>query len=253
MPKVVVVVPCYNEERRLDADQVLTLLHDPSVHLLFVDDGSRDGTRALLTSIAASHPERVAVLALEKNSGKAEAVRRGLLDGLERGATIVGYLDADLATPPEEMQRMLDEMRRTGAKVVLGARVRLLGRAVERHAMRHYLGRVFATLASLVLRLNVYDTQCGAKLLSDGPALRFALESPFHSRWAFDVELFKRLLLAPVEAMRPEQFLETPLVVWRDKAGSKLTSAAMLKAGLDLLRIALLTREDFVKKTELES
>ncbi len=252
MSTVVIVVPCYNEESRLEPPQLLTLLNDPSVRLLFVDDGSKDGTRRLLDSLAEAHPTGVSVLALEHNSGKAEAVRRGLLAGLAAGASVVGYLDADLATPPNEMQRMLAEMRATDAKVVLGARVRLLGRSVERHATRHYLGRIFATVASWVLQLNVYDTQCGAKLLADGPALRFALKVPFRSRWAFDVELIKRLLLAPADALREEHFLEFPLMVWRDKAGSKLSSGAMVKAGLDLLRIALEQREDLQRRAELE-
>ena len=58
---------------------------------------------------------------------------------------------------------------------------------------RHYVGRLFATASSLILDMTVYDTQCGAKVLRAGPALRAALATPFHSRWAFDVELLGRL------------------------------------------------------------
>jgi len=124
-------------------------------------------------------------------------------------------------------------------QVVLGSRVARMGAEILRHPMRHYLGRVFATAASLVLGAVVYDTQCGAKCFRDSPALRSALGRPFLSRWAFDVELLGRLLtgepgVAPLDA---SAFVEVPLLRWRDVAGSKLRARAMVGAVIDLVRI----------------
>jgi dolichyl-phosphate beta-glucosyltransferase len=167
-------------------------------------------------------------------------VRRGLAAAIEgSSAEIVGYLDADLATPPAEMHRLIDILRVGDAHVLFGARVALLGHHIERSLVRHYLGRVFATLASVALRLPTYDTQCGAKLFRVTPALADAVKEPFLSRWAFDVELLGRLLIgsASVPPIEVGSVWEEPLRAWRDVKGSKLDPRQMGKALFDLARI----------------
>jgi glycosyltransferase involved in cell wall biosynthesis len=236
---VIVVIPCYNEAERLPEAQVLALLDDPNAGVVLVDDGSTDGTAALLERIAARAPERIRALVLPQNRGKAEAVRAGMLDALARGASVVGYADADFATPAHEILHLKRELDASGALVVLGARIARLGAHIERKATRHYLGRVFATGASIILGLAVYDTQCGAKLFRDTPALRHALAQPFSSRWSFDVELLGRLGAGGpgIEPIRPSEMLEVPLRTWVDIGGSKLRMAGALKAGADLLAL----------------
>lgn len=233
-----VVVPCYNEEARLDLPAFSPLLEHCDVW--FVNDGSSDGTGDLLDRAARADPGRIRVVHQNPNGGKGEAVRAGALAALDAGAPFVGYLDADLATPPLEFLRMLDVARDSGAAVVLGSRVRLLGRRVERDRTRHLLGRVFAATASLLLDLPVYDTQCGAKLFRADPLVSVAFSEPFVSRWAFDVELIGRLLEPPDGAagLGADDFVEVPLASWVDVAGSKLTRRAMLSALWDLSLIA---------------
>ncbi|MDF1501890.1 glycosyltransferase [Roseisolibacter sp. H3M3-2] len=247
-PPTTLVVPCYNEASRLDLPAFAQALAEQSaLALLFVDDGSADATRALLDAFADAHPGRVGVYAMSRNGGKAAAVRAGLLRALSAAAdgecSIVGYWDADLATPlpvAAEMAALLHD--RPACVAVLGSRVRLLGRCIDRRPVRHYLGRVFATVASAALRMPVYDTQCGAKLFRAGPALARALEAPFTSRWAFDVELLARLREATGWCDADESFVELPLLAWHDVAGSKMRAGAALRAGLDLLRIAATVR-----------
>jgi putative flippase GtrA len=233
---VVLVVPCYNEETRLDAAAFETYLkQEPDVAIVFVNDGSTDQTAALLDRLQQENPSNAIALHCAKNGGKAEAVRLGLLRALADGAKYIGYWDADLATPLEEVmhfRRVLDE--RTEIELVLGARIRLLGRDISRHFLRHYLGRVFATGASLCLNLPVYDTQCGAKLLRVGPITHGLLSEPFGSRWIFDVELLARYMAARGDS---NGLYEYALSRWRDVGESKVKPRDFFRSIGDLLRI----------------
>ena len=243
MPRTVVVVPCYNEEARFRPEPFLAFCDaDPQVDFLLVDDGSTDGTVSVLESAAAARPGRIRTLALRPNGGKAEAVRRGLLAALDGSPARVGFLDADLATPLEaipEFVAAFDE--RPELLMVFGARVKLLGRTIERRAIRHYLGRVFATFASLALRLPIYDTQCGAKMFVAGPQLASWLATPFLTRWIFDVELLARALRdLRARGDAPEtRIVELPLTQWTDVAGSKVRPGDFAKAAVELLWIRL--------------
>jgi len=162
---------------------------------LFVDDGSTDGTLQVLENLRRSDPDSFSVCSLPRNVGKAEAVRRGLLRALEEGADYVGYWDAYLATPLEatvSFRALLDS--RLDIDMVFGTRVSLLGRSIERNPLRHYLGRLFATAASLALGVGLYDTQCGAKLFRASPEVAALFQTPFRTNWIFDVEILARLI-----------------------------------------------------------
>jgi dolichyl-phosphate beta-glucosyltransferase len=239
----VIVVPCFNEARRLDEAGFLAFAVEPRLSLLFVDDGSTDRTLAVLEQLAANLKARgvpAETLALERNQGKGEAVRRGMVEALRGDADVVGYFDADLATPPVEMVRLVRTLLDRSVDVAIAARVALLGRRIVRKAYRHYLGRVFATAASLLLDLTVYDTQCGAKAFRRTKALEAALGRPFSARWAFDVELIGRLLAGVPGApgIPVASFLEMPLREWRDVGGSTLRPAAFPRLALELLHIS---------------
>lgn len=223
-----IVVPCYNEANRLRAAEFAELLAgDPGIGLIFVDDGSTDSTATLLSKVTAANPSRCRLISQSINKGKAEAVRVGLQSALAEGAARAGFWDADLATPLRYVARfsaVFDE--RPEIEVVMGSRVRMLGRKIDRSTSRHLVGRAYATLASVVLGLPVYDTQCGAKLFRRSAALDRALERPFRSRWSFDVELLQRLQ-REWRDRGIDRIIEVPLREWRD-AGN---SAVSIKAG----------------------
>jgi glycosyltransferase involved in cell wall biosynthesis len=241
MSTATIVVPCYNEARRLRLGHFKACLAGaPRTQFLFVDDGSTDGTAELVSELCRSNA-RVRLLKFPANQGKAEAVRQGLLAALENRTDYVGFWDADLATPLcaiADFCRLLDQ--RPDIDWVFGSRVRLLGRSIERLPARHYLGRVWATAVSLLLRLPIYDTQCGAKVFRATEELRRLLSDPFVSRWVFDVELIARLIRSRRGTSLPavsRAIYELPLVEWRDVAGSKLKPRDFCRAGFELLRI----------------
>ncbi len=238
-----IVVPCYNEAERLDTERFRQFVDGGLTRFLFVDDGSSDATPSILSELARSDPKRLRLLTLERNRGKAEAVRRGLLEALHESPGAVGYWDADLATPLSAIPLLCGVLEeRPEVQIVLGSRVKLMGREIERHAHRHYLGRVFATAASLILRLPVYDTQCGAKVLRTTDRLRQILQEPFRASWTFDVELLARFLWSDPAGSLPDPLrtiYEYPLPVWRDVGGSKLRLSDYPRAATDLLTIYL--------------
>lgn len=237
----IVVVPCYNEAKRLDARAFSQFRATGRlVEFLFVNDGSTDETLDLLKRMQCRSPDTVRVRDQQPNRGKAEAVRTGMLAALDADADFVGFWDADLATPLRELPRFLDILAdRDDIDVVLGSRVKLLGRTIDRHAWRHYFGRVFATLVSELLRLPVYDTQCGAKLFRATDRLRAVLEQPFTTSWLFDVEILARFIALEQAGTTAAaaRLYELPLDEWRDIAGSKLAGAAYLKAATSILRL----------------
>jgi dolichyl-phosphate beta-glucosyltransferase len=239
--RTAIVVPCYNEAKRLPVRQFEEFLsaQPPRATIVFVDDGSRDGTAEVLQSIHRAHPGWTQALSMPRNSGKAEAVRTGMLHCMDQGFAFAGFWDADLATPLPAIGDFLDLLEnRDELDMVFGSRVKLLGRTIERKPARHYIGRAFATAVSTILRLPIYDTQCGAKIFRTTPQVRAAFATPYLSRWIFDVEVIARYILAMKStAAAAARIYEFPLHEWRDISGSKLGSFDFFTAAWDLWRI----------------
>jgi glycosyltransferase involved in cell wall biosynthesis len=238
-PDLALVVPCHNEATRLDPEAFLQFVTaHPGVQLVLVDDGSLDGTGEILEQMREAAPAMVTTIRQTPRRGKAEAVRVGILAGLEKHARLVGFFDADLSTPLNAIDDFLTVLRlRPTVEFVLGSRVMLMGRDIRRKATRHYLGRVFATAVSHALDLPVYDTQCGAKILRVNAATASLFAAPFRSPWIFDVELIARYLrlpVAPGEPARRDRLYELVLLAWHDRPGSKLRWYDFVRAVVDL-------------------
>jgi glycosyltransferase involved in cell wall biosynthesis len=242
MPHAIVVVPCFNEARRLN----LPVIQDfgrrtERVELLFVDDGSRDETFELIDHLHRVNPRHFDCLRLPRNMGKAEAVRQGVLAALARRPDYLGYWDADLAAPLADIETFCQVLdAKPAIDLVVGARMRLLGHKIERQPLRHALGRVFATTASCALGMRIFDTQCGAKLFRVTPCTAALFEQPFNTRWIFDVELMARMKLARRAAGASparEAIYELPLDAWRDVRGSSVKSGDFVKAIGEMARI----------------
>jgi dolichyl-phosphate beta-glucosyltransferase len=243
-PHLILVVPCYNEERRLPIGELRSLrIEGVRLEILFVNDGSSDGTLPLLESLRQEDPSRFSVMDLDRNRGKAEAVRQGVLAALDRRPTLVGFWDADLATPLQEIDTFLEVFAsRPEVEMVMAARVRLLGRSISRNPARHYFGRVGATLISSSLGLAVYDTQCGAKLFRASESLTEIFGTPFLSRWIFNVEIIARLIRQRGRDATARTIYELPITEWHDVKGSKVRSTDFFRALKDLARIRLAYR-----------
>ena len=231
--RLAIVIPCYNEAERLDFQAFESFMtRHPEVCFCFVNDGSSDGTGEVLEKLLRNTGS--AVLTLERNSGKGEAVRQGLLYALKRfpESEVLGFWDADLATPLEALFDFT-EWWQSDSLMLLGCRHARLGVDIRRKAYRHYLGRIFATAVSLHLDLPVYDTQCGAKLLKR-ELVSELLERPFVTKWFFDVELLRRCIKKYGRNEVEKHVTEVPLKKWVDTGSSKVN---LFRCMLDFIKL----------------
>lgn len=235
MNKVLLIVPCYNEEKRLNKAIFLSFANEKT-EILFADDGSTDGTINILKELAETSPH-CHVFSADKNNGKASVIYsafQSLLDkDLYSAYDYIGYWDADLATPLEEANEMIRyaEMFYGNVDSIWGSRIYRLGSKIRRSAKRHYLGRIFATVVSVLLDVKSYDSQCGAKLFRSSVAKK-AFKDPFISNWVFDIEILLRL--------KDHNIIEYPVKKWMDVPGSKVKiSSDAFKVLKDLRRLYL--------------
>jgi dolichyl-phosphate beta-glucosyltransferase len=233
-----IVIPAYNEEKRLPETlrQVLEWIARGAFsfcELIVVDDGSRDGTVGVVKGFAqANPPDANAVLRLLSNPGnrgKGYAVRHGMLDA--KGEWIL-YTDADLSTPIGEIDKLCRAAREQDAAVAIGSRA--VDRSlVEVHqpAMRELSGRAFNLVMRMVTGLHFRDTQCGFKLYR-ADAARQIFTRQKQEGFSFDVE---DLLIAKKLGVRA---VEVP-VRWANVEGTKVRLSQGIMSFLDLVTIRM--------------
>ena len=234
-----IVVPCYNEFDRIQLSEFSQFLSSNDlIFICFVNDGSTDGTKEKLADFVNRNPERCQVINFSDNQGKAEAVRQGINTMLKTSKyQFVGYWDADLATPLAEISVFIEKFQSSRSLVaVCGSRILRLGSSIRRSIFRHYLGRVFSTVASNFLNIPVYDTQCGAKLFRTEHA-ELIFSEHFISRWFFDVELFARSIELMGREKTFNSIYEMPLSKWHEQGESKVSWVSIIWAPIELLRI----------------
>lgn len=234
-----IVVPCYNEAQRILLDDFAKHIVANENHTFcFVNDGSNDGTLEILEQFSKKFPNQVQVLNNKKNLGKAETVRFGVnhLYSLNK-FDIIGFLDADLATPLFEIENTVKLFENNNKLIVFGSRIKHLGGHVERRFIRYFLGRIFATLVSnWLLKTPVYDTQCGFKFFRKD-IVTAIFDKEFISKWFFDIELFCRTIQAykgtNINEIAQEKFLST----WNDVKGSKIKISDYFKVPFELIKL----------------
>ncbi|MDP2174901.1 MAG: glycosyltransferase [Bacteroidota bacterium] len=239
MQTIGIIIPCYNEAKRLDTNYLISFLKDNQhIKVLLVNDGSTDNTIEIIEKIAAELPLQIDVLNCIQNGGKAEAVRLGMLHLSQHNELEwVGYFDADFSTQLEEINYFFEFIPKDKTfDMMIGSRINRLGSKIVRNEFRHYLSRIIGTLTSRILKLPVYDTQCGAKIINK-KHIDLLFNKPFVSSWMFDVELFARFINFYGHEKCLQQIIEVPLRQWIEKGDSKISWSYTFKLPLELLKI----------------
>ena len=232
LASISIVIPAYNEERRLPATlrSILEYLRTRDWapwEIVVVNDGSKDATAAVAARFAAEHAG-VRVLENPGNRGKGYSVRHGMLEAQGDWAL---FTDADLSAPIEELDKMIAAARASGASVAIGSRAvdrRLI--AVRQSLFRETAGRIFNLLMRAVTGLPFADTQCGFKLFERNAAQQVFRRQRIE-RWGFDAEV---LFIAQKFGYK---IVEVP-VRWSHAEGTKVSMFGdSVNMFLDLLRI----------------
>ncbi len=233
MSKCCIIIPCYNESSRLDINTYKTFfLTQPNFDVYFIDDGSTDNTLDILEQLKSP---TVFTEKLTKNVGKAEAIRHIVLKLNQYD--YLGYLDADLSTSLDEMQRLIEITKKENKTFVLGSRIKLINSSIKRKAYRHLFGRLVATfIDQIILKLEIYDTQCGAKVLKTDFA-KTVFKEPFKSKWLFDVELLARAKTNYNLEFCKTKIAEVPLKKWHDTNDTRITLLDFLNTPFQLLKL----------------
>ena len=233
-----VVIPCYNEEDRLLSEKFTSFVHSNlGYHLCFVNDGSTDNTLRVLQELSKGKENSISIYNCEKNGGKAEAVRQGVLH-LAKNTELdyIGFLDADLSTDFKDFDDLVKTIETSDYKIVSGSRISRMGANITKESARQIISLTINYIIQKILGMKFKDTQCGAKIM-DRDIVQQMFKDEFITRWLFDVEIFMRMKKFYGEDVK-NMICEQPLKKWIHADGSKLSMKDSFKILGQLVRIA---------------
>ncbi|WP_347924042.1 response regulator [Pontimicrobium sp. SW4] len=249
-----VVIPCYNEEKRLLSEEFTGFISKNSgYHLCFVNDGSKDDTLKVLHDLQKGKENFITVYNCEKNGGKAEAVRLGMLHMAQKNdLDYIGFLDADLSTDLADFDDLVTTIAQSEFKIVSGSRISRMGANITKESARKAISLTINYIIRKILSMNFRDTQCGAKVFRKD-VIDIAFSKKFITKWIFDVEIFKRMAHHFGLEQAKELLYEQPLKRWIHADGSKLSIKDSLKIIFQLAQIAWAYRKKIKNKSPLQT
>jgi CheY-like chemotaxis protein len=233
-----VVIPCYNEERRLFSKDFTDYLDKNSgYHLCFVNDGSNDKTLEVLNNLRKGREDFITVYDCKENGGKAEAVRQGMLYmAKQEDLDYIGFLDADLSTDLSDFDDLVSTIENSNYKIVSGCRISRMGANITKESARKVVSLTLNFIIRKILKMDFKDTQCGAKIFHKD-VISVSFDAPFITKWIFDVEIFRRISLYFGLEKAKEIVCEQPLKRWIHADGSKLSMKDSIEIVSQLIKI----------------
>ena len=238
-----VVIPCYNEEKRLLSQSFTDFLTKNSgYYLCFVNDGSTDKTLEILNNLRIGREDFISVYDCEKNEGKAEAVRKGMLFiSQKEDLDYIGFLDADLSTNLTDFDDLVSTLENSNYKIVSGSRISRMGADITKKSARKIISTIVNFIIRKILSMDFKDTQCGAKIFHKD-VIEISFGKKFITKWIFDVEIFRRITLFFGLKKARAMICEQPLKRWIHVEGSLLSIKDSIKIFGQLFQIAWVYR-----------
>jgi glycosyltransferase involved in cell wall biosynthesis len=231
-----IIIPTFNEISRRSHEYWNEVIQKIEANLIFVDDGSNDGTSEYLHKYEKN--KQVTVIRHLENKGKAEAIRSGIKQCLiSQSSGLVAYLDADGAFTSDEVKRIMDlslyQINISNFDSIWTSRVKLSGRKIIRRKLRHLVGRTISSLFGFFEENLPYDTQSGYKVFKVSRELELSVAEAFDTRWFFDIELMLRL-----KKIKPEyRIREETLEEWYEIGNSSIRTKHYLGIIQEIIKV----------------
>lgn len=241
LPKICLIVPVYNEYLRLDIHAFTSFLNEfEPLHIIFVNDASKDDTKKLLEQIKGTNPAKVTIINHTFRLGKAEAIRSGMLAGSKTGNhDFFGFIDADLAVPLNDIIFFVKRLSTSSFAMALGSRAGINNDNINRTAIRNALAAGFRVYLHKILKFKIADSQCGAKVFK-AEIIPILFSDPFQTHWLLDIELMMRYgqhFLIKNEYMH-EHVLQIPVSKFEDRANSKFNIVELIRTVRELILLS---------------
>ncbi len=239
MNETLILIPFYNEEKRIDRQAITQATVDhPDLHLLLVDDGSDDQTPQILKKLAEENPQ-IEYFRSENNLGKGKVLRKATMEKADQISAYeyIGYFDGDLSAPLDYYEVLKTELQNSPqAQMIMASRQPTSDNHLRVKAHRRAIGRLVAGQINKIIGHPFYDTQCGAKLFRTNTFIDL-MQEPFISSWLFDMEIILRLRDMP-DTLLEEVIIEQPIDEWEHKDGSKITTSYFPNMLQEMLKIS---------------
>jgi dolichol-phosphate mannosyltransferase len=223
--RAIVVIPSYNEAESIERTIAGLLEVVPAASVLVVDDGSPDGTGAIVDRLAAADP-RVRALHRGTRDGLGHAYLAGFQRALEDGYEIVVEMDADGSHPAGALPAMLDAL--SGNDLVIGSRWIAGGAVANWPRRREWLSRAANTYARLALRIPVRDSTAGYRAFRAATLRAVDLEGVVSRGYCFQIDMTRRVIEAGMRVAEvPITFVDR--VAGRSKMSASIVLEAMLR------------------------
>lgn len=230
-----IIIPCYNEEKRIEksVDEIISYINSNKLNaeLIFINDGSTDNSQYVLEKLSATLKEYNiinTVIKLKNNMGKGYALRKGIE---KAKGDLVLLCDADLSTPISEFKKL--QKFTDSYDIIIGSRRQKESHVIKPQSfLRTFLGKSYSKFSNILLNIRVNDSTCGFKLIKSNVAKKIVKKMSIN-RWAYDSELLK---IAAIHGFK----IKEVGIIWQDDPDTKVKLSKDIITSLnDLIKIRI--------------